>query len=133
MATGAASVSTSAASLPAPESLWRLAVPPVIWGLHFLASWAVSATACGRWGIPTAGSAALVIAAGTAAALLALMVCLSVTDVGSSVLDPASALDDDTPFDRRAFIATTNALLVIVSAIAVLFVAGAAALVPTCQ
>jgi hypothetical protein len=49
------------------------------------------------------------------------------------VLEPARALDDDTPADRTAFVATTNALLVLASGVAVLFVAAAVLLVPRCR
>ena len=67
----------------------------------------------------------------TVVALAGLAACIGVG--GQPVLAPARALDDDTPASRAAFVATTNALLVLASALAVLFVAVAVWLVPRCR
>ena len=115
-----------------PESLWRLTAPPLVWALHFTASYATVAMACGRWAA-SPSAAAPVIAIVTLAALAALAACLTFGARGRAVLEPARALDDDTPADRAAFVATTNALLVLASGLAVLFVAAAVVLVPRCR
>jgi hypothetical protein len=114
-----------------PESLWRLTAPPLVWAVHFAASYATVTLACGRWSsAPPAGP---LIATVTVGALAALAGCLRLGARGRPVLEPARALDDDTPADRAAFVATTNALLVLASGLAVLFVAAAVLLVPQCR
>jgi hypothetical protein len=116
-----------------PESLWRLAAPPLVWALHCGASYAAVTVACGRWASASPAGAGPPVAAVTLVALAALAGCLMFGTRGRPVLEPARALDDDTPADRAAFVATTNALLVLASGVAVLFVAAAVRLVPQCR
>lgn len=123
--------SIAAAAHP-PESPWRLALPPGIWLTHFVATYVTAAGVCGRWGAPETAGGALLILGYSATALVGLTICL-VAGAAPPILEPANALDDDTPAGRRQFVATTNALLVLVSAIAVIFVAAATWMVPACR
>jgi hypothetical protein len=117
-----------------PQSLWRLAAPVVVWLGHFVASYATTAAACGRWAARFDGlSAPALVAAYTVVALLALSACLIAGARDWPVLEPARALDDDLPAVRGQFVATTNALLVLAGAIAVVFVGAATLMVPTCH
>jgi hypothetical protein len=117
-----------------PASLWRLAAPPLVWLAHFAGCYATVVAACGRWtGGPSAGAVPPLVSLWTVAALAALGACLVVGTGGTAVLEPARARDDDTPASRAAFVATTNALLVLASALAVVFVAAAVWLVPRCR
>jgi hypothetical protein len=116
-----------------PASLWRLAAPPLVWLAHFAGCYATVVAACGRWTSgPSAGAVPPLVSLWTVAALAALGACLAV-GTGRTVLEPAHALDDDTPASRAAFVATTNALLVLASGLAVVFVAAAVWLVPRCR
>ena len=125
---------TGAASSARASSLWRLAAPPIVWAAHFGACYATAVAACGRWSDSEhAGAVPLLVAIWSAVALGALAVCLATGSRGGAVLEPARALDDDTPASRAAFVATTNALLVMVSGLAVMFVAAAAWMVPQCR
>jgi hypothetical protein len=117
-----------------PASLWRLAAPPLVWLAHFTLCYATVVAACGRWTTgPSAGAVPPLVSLWTVGALAALGACLAVGTGGRAVLEPARALDDDTPASRAAFVATTNALLVLASSLAVAFVAAAVWMVPQCR
>ncbi len=120
------------ASVAPPASLWRLTAPALVWLAHFVASYATAATTCGRWA-SGGGPATGWIVAYTAAALLGLAGCLPIGVRAGPVLEPARALDDDHPASREAFVATTNALLVLAGGLGVVAVGAAAVLVPTCR
>jgi hypothetical protein len=123
-----------ASSATRAESLWRLAAPPLVWLAHFTLCYGTVVAACGRWTSgPPAGAVPALVSLWTVAALAALGGCLVVGTGGRAVLEPARALDDDTPASRAAFVATTNALLVLAGGLAVLFVAAAIWLVPRCR
>lgn len=123
------------ASPPArAKSLWRLAAPPLVWLTHFTLCYGTVVAACGRWTSgPSAGAVPPLVSLWTVAALAALGGCLVIGAGGQAVLEPARALDDDTPASRAAFVAATNALLVLASSLAVVFVAAAVWLVPRCR
>lgn len=117
-----------------PASLWRLAAPPLVWLAHFTLCYATVVAGCGRWTTgPSVGAVAPLVSLWTVGALAALAACVAIGTGGRAVLEPAWALDDDTPASRAAFVATTNALLVLASSLAVVFVAAAVWLVPRCQ
>lgn len=117
-----------------PASLWRLAAPPLVWLTHFSLCYATVVAACGRWtGEPSIGAVPPLVALWTVGALAALGASLAIGAGGRPVLEPARALDDDSPAGRAAFLATTNALLVLASGLAVVFVAAAVWMVPQCR
>ena len=117
-----------------PASLWRLAAPPLVWLTHFTLCYATVVAACGRWTTPPSiGAVPPLVSLWTVVALVALGTCLAIGTGGRAVLEPARALDDDSPAVRAAFVATTNALLVLASGLAVVFVAAAVWLVPQCR
>lgn len=122
------------ASAGPPASLWRLAAPPLVWLAHFTLCYGTVVAACGRWTAGLSiGAVPPLVSLWTVAALAALGACLALGAGGQPVLEPARALDDDSPAGRSAFVATTNALLVLAGVLAVLFVAAAVWLVPQCR
>jgi hypothetical protein len=114
-------------------SLWLLAAAPVLWSLHFLASYAVAATACGRLGAGEIGTARISIAAFTCVALVGIA---TVAVVGwkwhRAAGDPAPH-DADTPEDRRGFMGFATVLLAGLSAVGVVYSALAAVFIGTCE
>jgi hypothetical protein len=123
---------TIAARARTPESLWRLGAAPAIWLAHFGTTYAIAVAACGRWQpLPPARARALVIAA-TAAALIGLAACLGRAAswpgrIGAPVPPPDAAADSG------RFLARTNVLLVVLSAISVGFVAFGTVTVGVCR
>lgn len=116
----------------APESLWRLTGPVLVWLAHFLAIYLTAALACGRWRIADAMPLPLSLLY-TVAAFGGLAVCLKLGARARPVWAPGRDLDDDAPQARAAFVATTNALLVLAAGIGVLAVGATAMLVPRCR
>lgn len=114
-------------------SLWMLAVSPVIWSLHFLASYAVAAAACGRLGGGTIAPARISIASFTVAALAGI-VAVGVVGWGwHQAAGHRTPHDADTPEDRRGFMGIATVLLSALSCVGVIYSALAAVFIRTCE
>ena len=117
----------------ARERLWLPVVAPAIWSSHFLICYAIVALACGRLAAalpePRVRSLLLVV---TVAAMAAMGWCLR---DGWRRLDsvwPVASHDDDSPRDRRYFMAFTTVLLAGLSLVATVFEAVAMLTVRRC-
>ncbi|HYC71902.1 MAG TPA: hypothetical protein VEB66_11885 [Opitutaceae bacterium] len=106
------------------ERLWRLAISPVIWGAHLMASYATAAVWCARHTRDgSLGPVRWAIAAYTVAALAG----IAWNGLGGlrrhrrGTESPPH--DFDTPGDRHGFLGYATVLLAGLSAVAVLFAA----------
>ena len=113
------------------ERLWIPIVAPSIWALHFMLCYATIVAACGRF---AGGSSALpaLIAAYTIAAMAAIGALFVHGWRRHRWQLPTDTHDDDTPEDRRHFMAWTTMLLAGLSLLGTGFVALAAVLVGGC-
>ena len=117
------------------ESLWTLALPPVIWAAHFLLCYVTAAIWCakvaGRYG--SLGSVRVAIGVLTVVALggigLAGWRGLRRHRFGGG----ATPHDFDTPEDRHGFLGFASLLLAGLSAVAVLYTALVALFIETCH
>lgn len=115
------------------ESLWRLALPPLLWLAHFLASYFTGALWCGRFGDGSLATPRLAIAGYTVAALV------GITLVGGRALrrhllgGQPPPHDEDSAADRTRFLGQATLLLSGLSAVAVLFGALVAVFIPECD
>jgi hypothetical protein len=113
------------------ERLWIPILAPAIWALHFMLCYATIVAACGRFAGGASGLPTL-IAAYTAAAMAAIGALFVHGWRRHRWQLPADTHDDDTPEDRRHFMAWTTMLLAGLSLVATAFVALAAFLVGGC-
>ena len=119
------------------ESLWWVAAPPGIWGVHFVLCYGTAAVWCAKYAGP--GDSLLVARAAigvyTALALLALGVVARRGLQRQRTL--ARSLDDgediDSPEVRRHFLGFTLLALSALSAVAVVFSALAAVFIGSCR
>lgn len=107
------------------ESLWRLAVSPLIWALHFLLSYITAAIWCAKAASP----------GGSLEPVRWLIGAYTLVALGGIALNWRSGLrrhrrgtesaphDYDTPGDRHGFLGYATVLLSGLSAVAVLFAA----------
>ena len=116
------------------QTLWLLAASPTIWAGHFLACYLTGAIWCAK-SVGPAGSLGVV----RTAVLLYTVVALggiAVTGwIGYRRHEHGTAAiphDFDTPADRHRFLGFATVLLSGLSAVAVLYVAGAALVFETC-
>jgi hypothetical protein len=122
------------------ESLWSLAVPPAIWGAHFLLSYGSAALWCaklaGRGG--SASGARLAIALYTLAALAGVGAAACRARRRWRIADPTAAAADPTAAEadprshRRRFLGVATLLLSWLSAVAILYAALPALLIGRC-
>jgi hypothetical protein len=105
------------------ERLWVIPASPVVWALHFTATYVTAAVWCGRWAGPARdlGAAGTAIAVYTAAALLAIGVLGWYGFRAHQYGDGRPPHDADTPEDRHRFIGLATMLLSGLSIIAVVY------------
>lgn len=123
------------APAPRPTSLWRLALSPSVWALHFLLCYITAAIYCAKFSDGRDGLVVvrIVIAAYTAVA---------VGVIGADALNAARRLracgeappfDQDTPEDRHRFMAFSTLLLAGLSLVATVFSGLVAVFFENCQ
>ena len=105
------------------ESLWTLFTAPVVWALHFLASYATFSVHCAKAGGLSFDTLRIVLAGITlvALAMIVLSAWLAWRQWGFGVHDPPH--DDPTRHDRKLFQGFATLLLSGLSAVAVIYVA----------
>jgi hypothetical protein len=114
-------------------SLWILAAAPVLWSVHFLASYAVAAALCGRLGAGSIDTVRLTI---TVLAAVALAGIAGVAAVGwrwHRAAGDAPPHDADSAADRRGFMGLATVLLATLSGVGVIYSALAAVFIRTCE
>lgn len=106
------------------ERLWIPVVAPAIWALHLVLCQIIVALWCGRFGgIASQGAVQAAIAALTLGALVGITVLFAHGYRRRNPVHPAGPHDDDSPDDRRHFMAFTTMLLAAMSLLATVFVA----------
>jgi hypothetical protein len=117
------------------ESLWILAVPPVIWAVHFLLCYITAAIGCAKLAGPdgSLGGVRIAIAVYTVVALLGIgsigWLAFRRHQFGSAT----APHDFDTQEDRHRFLGFATLLLSVLSAVATLYVALAAIFIGSCH
>lgn len=117
------------------QSLWLLAASPTIWAVHFLACYITAAVWCAKVGGDT-GSLGWVPTAVVIYSVAAFAGIVAVGWVGWRKHDFGTATvphDFDTRADRHRFLGFATVLLSALSAVAVLYVAMAAAFFGSCR
>lgn len=116
------------------ESLWTLFTAPVVWALHFLACYIVTAIFCEKPGLLGFDFENLRLAIGAVTALALAMIVVSALlawrQWGFGAGDPPH--DDPTPRDRRLFQGYATLLLSGLSFVAVVFTALPALFLTAC-
>lgn len=117
------------------DSLWRLALPPTIWALHFVASYGAAALVCARLG----GDAQAVVALRGGIVALALVALVAIGALGrrawrqwDMMRDREWENDQAHGEDRHQFLGHAAFLLAVISAIGVIYVTLPALLVEGC-
>ena len=117
------------------ESVWRLFVSPTIWAVHFIACYVTAAIWCEKF----ADASGDLGAAGTAIGVYTIVGLAAVGIDGwlayrrHRMSDADTPHDADTPRARSGFVAFATMLLAGLSAVAILFVAVAAAVAGSCR
>jgi hypothetical protein len=114
-------------------SLWILAASPVLWSVHFLASYALAATWCGRLGDGSAMTVRTAIAVLTAFAFAGIAAVAVVAYSWHRAAAAPLPHDADSSEDRRAFMGAATLLLSGLSGVGVLYSALAAVFIRTCE
>jgi hypothetical protein len=116
------------------DSLWLVAIAPVIWAVHFLLSYITAAVWCAKVAGPqgTLDVIRPVIMWCTAVALVAIVLVGLIGYRRHRHGTETTTHDLDTPDDRRRFLGFVTLLLSCLSAIAVIYVAFASTLFTTC-
>ena len=115
------------------ERLWVPVAAPVIWAIHFMACYITAALWCGRFApASSVGGLRLMIAAYSVVAMAGIAGLFMHGRRRRRSLLPTRAHDDDTPEDRRHFMAFMTMLLAGLSLVATAFTALAAVLVDGC-
>jgi hypothetical protein len=115
------------------ESLWSLALAPLIWAVHFMASYLTAAVFCAKLG-GTDGPlrpAQLAIAGYTVGAV-ALLAVRAARGLRRS-RDARGPREGDSPEGRHAFLGYMELLLSLLSLVAVVFSALPAIFITTCR
>ncbi|MBN1236951.1 MAG: hypothetical protein JXB36_00545 [Gammaproteobacteria bacterium] len=103
--------------------LWLLVSGPLIWSVHFLASYIAAALHCAKRPDVALADVRVLILVLTAAALAGI-VWAGIVGLRYHLASPDGLPhDDDTPQDRRSFLGFATLLLAGLSAVAVAFVA----------
>lgn len=116
-------------------SLWTLALPPLIWAVHFLLSYCTAAIWCAKFAGQSGslGTARLAVAVYTAVALAALLFS-GLSGYRKHRLHQVPAPHDrDTPEDRYRFLGQATMLLAGLSAIAVCYAALVVVFIRSCH
>jgi hypothetical protein len=122
-----------------PESgmtLWQVIAAPVVWAVHFLASYVWAAIRCEKAGRDAAlGSAqtGVLLLTAVALALIGLNTLHLWRVHARSRSEGDFDFDHNTPEERHRFLVHTALMLSVLSAIAVVFVALPAVVVTTCR
>jgi ABC-type Fe3+ transport system permease subunit len=114
------------------ERLWIPILAPSIWAIHFTVCYATVVGACGRFGRADAPSLLALLGVYTIAAMAAIGALFVHGWRRHRSRWPRETHDDDTPEDRRHFMAWTTMLLAGLSLVATVMVALAAFLVGGC-
>ena len=116
------------------ERVWVVPASLVVWALHFMATYVTAALWCGRWSGSgrDLGFATMLIAAYTAAALVAILALGWYGFRAHRYDDGRAPHDADSPEDRHRFIGLATMLLSGLSTIAVIYSALAVWLSGTC-
>ena len=115
------------------ERLWVPVASPVIWAVHFMLCYITAAMLCGRFAVPNAPTGLRALIGVYTAVAITGIVLLFVHGLRRHRYQlPTRAHDDDTPEDRRHFIAWTTMLLAGLSLFATAFVALAVVIVDRC-
>lgn len=117
------------------ETLWLITLAPLLWALHFLASYLTAAIWCARYWSPGEGLAPVRVAILIyTVAALAGIVAVGVLGLRRHQLGTATVPHDfDTPHDRHRFLGFATLLLAGLSAVATLFVGVVAAFFQSCR
>lgn len=115
------------------QPIWIPVVAPIVWSTHFMACYVLAALWCGRFTAtrPVRAGAWIVIL--TAIAVVIIGLCFAHGWRHHDRRLPDEPNDDDSPDDRRRFLAFTTMLLAGLSLLATLIVGGAALAVERCQ
>lgn len=114
------------------ERLWTPVIAPAIWALHFTACYVTAALWCGRF----AGAALdlyTVVGLYTLVAAVPIVALFVLGFRRHQYQWPSRPHDDDTPEDRRHFMAFTTMLLAGLSLLAMLYGGFAVALLDGCS
>lgn len=117
------------------ESLWMITMAPLLWALHFLASYLTAAIWCARSWTPGEGLGPVRIAI-LVYTVIALggIVAVAVIGLRRHQLGTATVPHDfDTPQDRHRFLGFATLLLAGLSGVATLFVGSTAAFFESCR
>lgn len=125
----------ASASSPRPTSLWRLALSPSVWALHFLLCYITAAIYCAKF---AEGRDGLVIVRLVITAYTAVAVGVIGTDAFNAArrlraCGKAPPFDQDTPEDRHRFMAFSTLLLAGLSLVATVFSGLVAVYFENCQ
>lgn len=116
------------------ESLWVLAISPLVWAAHFMACYLTAAIWCAKQGRGAElGSVRLTIAAYTAVAMVAIAATAWMGWRRHRFGSAATPHDLDTPADRQRFLGFATLLLSALSGVATLYVALTAVFFETCR
>jgi len=114
------------------EPLWVPVLAPALWAVHFTLSYITAALLCGRFGPPASPGIRVAVAGYTTVALAVMALLFMYGLRGHRYRLPSRPHDDDSPEDRRHFVAFTTMLLAGLSVLATLFVAASIYLVGEC-
>lgn len=116
------------------ERLWVPVVAPMIWAIHFMACYITAALWCGRFAPASpVGGFRLMIGAYSVVAMAGIAACFVHGLRRHRFQLPSRPHDDDTPEDRRHFVAFTTTLLAGLSLVATVFVAFAGLAIDGCS
>ena len=104
-------------------SLWTLIIPPTIWTVHFLFCYLWAAIRCAKMPDRAFAGFPLLVAAVTAAALLAILVAGTIAWSQERAPGDPPPHDASTDEDRDRFIAKSTLLLASLSFVAVVYTA----------
>jgi hypothetical protein len=117
------------------ETAWRLVMAPVVWAMHFLASYGTASIWCAK----VAGSAGSLGGARAAIAVYTVVALIGIGMIGRAGQRrhrhglETEPHDFDTPGDRHRFLGFATLLLAGLSAVATLYVAMAAVFIADCR
>ena len=116
------------------ERLWVPVAAPVIWSMHFTLCYVTAAIWCGRFASASSpGDLRMIVGVYTAVAMAGIVGFFIHGLRRHRYQLPSRPNDDDTPEDRRHFLAFTTMLLAGLSLVATGFSAFAAMLVDGCS
>lgn len=115
-------------------SLWRITFAPLVWAVHFAASYGATALVCAKGGEPFVPPLRMGIGIGTGLALaLILWIGWRAWRQWDVIRDREWENDDGTGEDRHQFLGHAGFLLALISFVGVVYVALPALLIGTCR